>query len=58
LHYLGATLDAASVGSWLGMVAVMAVGLGLFEMVRRKFVKQWGLIQEDIEKELKRREAL
>ena len=58
LHYLGATLDAASVGSWLGMAAVMVVGLGLFEMVRRKFVKQWGLIQEDIEKELKRREAL
>ena len=58
LHYLGATLDAASVGSWLGMVAVMVVGLGLFEMVRRKFVKQWGLIQEDIEKVLKRKEAL
>lgn len=58
LHYLGATLDASSVGSWLGMVAIMAVGLGLFEMVRRRFIKQWGLIQEDIERELKRTEAL
>ncbi|MES2947482.1 MAG: branched-chain amino acid ABC transporter permease [Pseudomonadota bacterium] len=57
LHYLGATLDASSAGSWLGMVAVMVVGLGMFEWVRRKFVKQWGLIQEDIEKEIKRRQA-
>lgn len=58
LHYLGATLDSSSMGSWLGMVAVMAVGLCMFEWVRRKFVKQWGLIQEDIEKELKRRESV
>jgi len=57
LHYMGATLDSASASSWLGMAAVMAVGLGLFEWVRRKFVQQWGLIQEDIEKEIKRREA-
>ena len=28
------------------------------ELVRRHFVSQWGEIQEDIEKEIKRRESL
>jgi branched-chain amino acid transport system permease protein len=30
----------------------------LFELTRREFVRQWGEIQEFIEKEIKRREAL
>jgi branched-chain amino acid transport system permease protein len=36
----------------------MLTGLGLFELTRRVFLRQWGEIQEDIEKEIKRREAL
>jgi branched-chain amino acid transport system permease protein len=30
----------------------------LFELARRQFVHDWGEIQTDIEKEIKRREAL
>jgi branched-chain amino acid transport system permease protein len=37
---------------------VHAHGLGLFELTRRHFLRQWGEIQEFIEKEIKRREAL
>jgi branched-chain amino acid transport system permease protein len=36
----------------------MLTGLFLFECARRQFVREWGEIQEDIEKEIKRREAL
>ncbi len=58
LKFLGIPLDAASLNSWFGSVFVMLTGLGLFEMVRRQFVREWGEIQEYIEKETKRREAL
>jgi branched-chain amino acid transport system permease protein len=58
LHYLGATLDSAHMDSWISMTAVMFVGFGVFELVRRRFVKQWSLVQEQIENEIKRREAL
>jgi len=30
----------------------------LFELCRRQFVRQWGTIQEEIEHEIKRGEAL
>jgi branched-chain amino acid transport system permease protein len=33
------------------------VGVGLFEVVRREFAKQWGHAQEEIEREIKRRET-
>ena len=58
LHFLGATLDAKAVDSWFGAAFVMLTGLGLFEATRRHFKRQWGEIQEFIEKEIKRREAL
>ena len=34
-----------------------SVGAALFEMVRREFVHEWGRTQEEIEREIKRREA-
>ena len=58
LNFLGATLQANSVGSWLGAGFVLLTGLGLFELCRRQFVQQWGAIQEEIEHEIKRGEAL
>ena len=47
-----------SVDSWFGAAFVTAVGLGLFELTRRQFALQWGEIQGEIEKEIRRREAL
>ena len=58
LQFLGTTLNAHSVNSWFGSAFVMLTGLGLFEVTRRHFVRQWGEIQEFIEKEMKRREML
>ena len=58
LQFLGVTLNAQGLNSWFGSAFVMLTGLGLFELTRRHFVRQWGEIQEFIEKEIKRREAL
>jgi branched-chain amino acid transport system permease protein len=58
MPFMGATIDASSVNSWFGAVFVMLTGVALFELVRRHFRRQWGEIQEYIEKEIKRRESL
>lgn len=58
LKFMGATLDAKGLNSWFGAAFVMLTGIGLFEVTRRHYVKQWGEIQEYIEKEMKRRETL
>ncbi|WP_213958671.1 MULTISPECIES: branched-chain amino acid ABC transporter permease [unclassified Variovorax] len=57
VHFAGLTLDTSSMGSWLGAAAVALVGLGLMEIVRRKFARAWGAAQEYIEAEIKRMEA-
>jgi branched-chain amino acid transport system permease protein len=58
LKFLGMTLNAKGLNSWVGSAFVMLMGLGLFEMVRRQYKHDWDEIQVDIEKEIKRREAL
>ena len=58
LKFLGATLNSKGINSWFGSAFVLLTGLGLFEVCRRQFVLDWGEIQENIEKEIKRREAL
>ena len=58
LHFMGATLNSSGVDAWFGAAWLMVVGIGLFELARRHYAHQWGEIQEDIEKEIKRREAL
>jgi len=51
------TLDTRSTNTWLGATLVLAVGLGLFELVRRRFVAQWSQIQEEIEAQLARQQG-
>ncbi len=58
LSFLGAQLDAKGLNSWVGSAFVMLCGLGLFELCRRHFIVEWGDVQQMIEKEIKRREAL
>jgi branched-chain amino acid transport system permease protein len=57
LKFLGITLNAKGVDSWVGSIFVMLTGLGLFEVARRHFLIEWGEIQVEIEKEIKRRET-
>ncbi|RZL67591.1 MAG: branched-chain amino acid ABC transporter permease [Variovorax sp.] len=52
----GFQLDTSSSTSWLIAGALLVVGGGLFEIVRRRFAKVWGQAQEEIEAEIKRRE--
>jgi branched-chain amino acid transport system permease protein len=56
--FMGMPLNAKGLNSWFGAGFVLLTGLGLFELCRRQFLHQWGEIQGDIEKEVKRREAL
>ncbi len=58
LRFIGIPLNAHSPDHWFGGAFVLLTGLGLFELCRRHYVHEWGEIQEDIEKEIKRREAL
>ncbi len=58
LKFLGISLNPAGLNSWFGSAFVFLTGLGLFEVVRRQFLREWSEIQEYIEKETKRRDAL
>ena len=57
LKFMGIVLNAKGVDSWFGSVFIMLTGLGLFEAMRQHFLIEWGDIQIEIEKEIKRREA-
>ena len=57
LRFFGVVLDTSGMASWLGALALLAVGLAVLEVVRRRFVRVWGQAQEEIEAEIKRREA-
>ena len=58
LTFLGVKLDSQGLNSWFGAAFVLLSGIGLFELTRRQFKRQWDEIQEFIEKEIKRRESL
>jgi len=57
LRFFGVDLDTDSAASWLGAAVVLAVGLAMLEMSRRRFAQAWGQVQEEIEAEIKQREA-
>ena len=57
VRFLGIPLDSQGVNSWVGAVMTLITGLGLFELARREFRRQWGEIQAHIEKEIKHRET-
>lgn len=56
LRFLGITLNTDGVDAWAGSLFVLLVGIGLFELTRRRFKQEWDEAQEQIEKEIKRRE--
>ncbi len=58
MQFLGVTLDAKAPDSWVGATFLLVTGAAMFELSRRSFARQWGTIQEEIEIEIKRREAL
>jgi branched-chain amino acid transport system permease protein len=58
LTFLNIGLNAKNATSWVGAAAVLLAGLTVFELTRRRFAVQWGLAQEYIENEIKRKESL
>jgi branched-chain amino acid transport system permease protein len=58
MTFMGAPLDAHGFDSWFGAVFVTLTGVAMFELTRRQFKRQWDQVQEEIEVEIKRREAL
>jgi branched-chain amino acid transport system permease protein len=57
MPFLGMTLDAKGVATWLAALAVFAVGVVLFEWLRRGFSREWNRIQEEIAAEIAQQEA-
>jgi branched-chain amino acid transport system permease protein len=58
LQFIGVTLNSQGIDAWFGASFVLLVGIGLFEVARRQFSFEWDETQEEIEKEIKRRELL
>ena len=56
LAFMGLTLDASQPGAWLGAGVVLLVGLGLFELARRGFCRQWRRVQDAIDSDIGRNE--
>jgi len=56
LNFFGVALDTSGFSSWLGATLLLAAGLTVLEVVRRRFVQTWGKAQEEIEAEIKRKE--
>ena len=58
LSFMGVSLNSERIDAWFGASMLLLVGLGLFELSRRQFKREWDHTQEEIEKEIKRRESL
>jgi branched-chain amino acid transport system permease protein len=58
MRFCGVTLNARDAGAWVAAASLLAIGAVLFEVARRRFRSRWDEAQGDIERELKRREAL
>ncbi len=56
LRFFGLMLDSRGTASWVGAVAVAAVGFAAFEVCRRRFAHTWGTVQAEIESDMASRE--
>jgi branched-chain amino acid transport system permease protein len=57
LEFLGIVLNTLSLSPWLYAGVLVVIGFSLFELLRRRFALQWGVIQNDIEIQIKQRES-
>jgi branched-chain amino acid transport system permease protein len=57
IKFMGVTLNTAGLDNWLGAAAIMAVGLVLFEVARRRFAREWEAIQAFIETKMTREDT-
>ena len=57
LRFMGFDLNVQAAASWMVALAIMVVGMAMFEFARRRFARQWGEVQGEIEADIRRREA-
>jgi branched-chain amino acid transport system permease protein len=57
MRFGGVSLDAKGAPAWVGAALLFSAGAGAFELARRRLRVRWDAAQDDIERELKRREA-
>jgi branched-chain amino acid transport system permease protein len=57
LKFLGLTLHTDQATHWLGAVAVLLLGAGLFHWAGRGFSRHWHMVHAEIEQDLRAREA-
>jgi len=55
--FMGVTLNTTGLDHWLAAALIMSVGLGLFEVARRRFAREWEEIQAFIEKQTNKEDA-
>ena len=58
MKFMGQMLNVDHTGTWLGALAIAAVGTGILVGFGRVFSERWGHIQEQIEAEVARRAGL
>ncbi|CAH0349132.1 branched-chain amino acid ABC transporter permease [Aquabacterium sp. CECT 9606] len=58
MTYWKVEINTDSPTAWMGAGLLTLVGAGLFEVARRQFAARWSAVQDDIEAETRRREAL
>jgi branched-chain amino acid transport system permease protein len=58
MTFAGISIDTHSSNAWVGATFLLITGVGLFEVTRREFVRQWSQVQEDIEAQLVRSQGL
>jgi branched-chain amino acid transport system permease protein len=57
IKFMGVTLNTTALDNWAGAAAILAVGIVLFEIARRRFARQWEEIQAFIETKMNREDT-
>jgi branched-chain amino acid transport system permease protein len=58
LKFMGVLINARNINTWFGALFLLGASAALFEVARREFKRDWDETQEEIEREIKRRESL
>ena len=57
IAFMGLLLNTTGLETWLGATVILAIGLVLFEVARRRFTQKWEGIQAFIEKQVNKEDA-
>ena len=57
ITFMGLLLNTTGLETWFGAAVVLAIGLVLFEMARRRFTQKWEAAQAFIEKQVNKEDA-